>query len=35
MHISICYNLGALKELPNKVIKRLFIADLEIRDLMR
>jgi hypothetical protein len=31
--MSIRYNLGALKEVPNKVIKHLFIVDLEVIDL--
>jgi hypothetical protein len=33
--MSICYNLGALREVPNRVIERLFVADLEIIDLER
>ena len=34
-HISIRYNLGALKEVPKEVIKPLFIADPDIIDLER
>jgi hypothetical protein len=33
--MSIYYNPGALKEVPNKVIKRLFVGDLDIIDLER
>jgi hypothetical protein len=33
--MSIRYNLGAPKEVPNGVIERLFIADPEVIDLER
>jgi hypothetical protein len=31
--ISIRYNLGTLKEVPNRVIEYFFIVDLEVIDL--